>query len=88
VGLAFQAKMIEAWLVLPALALAYLVAAGDGWRRRIAHLGIAGLVTAAVSLMTDPRLVWVADHCFPLKSAGGASGGLRFVPYFCGRLGL
>ncbi len=50
VGLAFQAKMIEAWLVLPALALAYLVAAGGAWWHRIAHLGIAGLVTAAVSL--------------------------------------
>jgi 4-amino-4-deoxy-L-arabinose transferase-like glycosyltransferase len=52
VGLAFQAKMIEAWLVLPALALAYLLADADAgaWRRRIAHLGIAGLVTAAVSL--------------------------------------
>jgi 4-amino-4-deoxy-L-arabinose transferase-like glycosyltransferase len=50
VGLAFQAKMIEAWLVLPALTLAYLVAAGGAWRRRIAHLGVAGLVTAAVSL--------------------------------------
>ncbi|HTX10019.1 MAG TPA: glycosyltransferase family 39 protein [Solirubrobacteraceae bacterium] len=50
VGLAFQAKMIEAWLVLPALALAYLVADAGAWRRRIGRLGIAGLVTAAVSL--------------------------------------
>ena len=50
VGLAFQAKMIEAWLVLPALALAYLVGAGDAWRRRLGYLGIAGLVTAVVSL--------------------------------------
>ena len=38
--------------------------------------------------VTDPRLVWVADHCFPLKPAAGAFGGLRFVAYFCGRLGL
>ena len=31
VGLAFQAKMIEAWLVIPALVLTYLVAsAGTG----------------------------------------------------------
>ena len=35
VGLAFQAKMIEAWLVLPALGLAYLVDCAD-------HLGPAG----------------------------------------------
>ena len=30
VALAFQAKMIEAWLVLPALGLAYLVAGRAG----------------------------------------------------------
>ena len=51
VGLAFQAKMIEAWLVLPALALAYLLATGQPhWRQRLARVGIAGLVVAAVSL--------------------------------------
>ena len=32
VGLAFQAKMLEAWVVLPALGLAYLVAAGGTTR--------------------------------------------------------
>jgi 4-amino-4-deoxy-L-arabinose transferase-like glycosyltransferase len=50
VGLAFQTKMIEAWLVLPALALTYLVAAGGSWRGRLGRLGIAGLVTGAVSV--------------------------------------
>ena len=29
VGLAFQAKMLEVWLVLPALGLTYLVAARE-----------------------------------------------------------
>lgn len=50
VGLAFQAKMIEAWLVLPALALAYLLASEGEWRRRLGRVGIAGLATVAVSL--------------------------------------
>jgi 4-amino-4-deoxy-L-arabinose transferase-like glycosyltransferase len=50
VGLAFQAKMIEAWLALPALALAYLLASDADWPRRLRRLGIAGLVTVAVSL--------------------------------------
>jgi 4-amino-4-deoxy-L-arabinose transferase-like glycosyltransferase len=49
-GLAFQTKMIEAWLVLPALALAYLIASAGDWRGRLGRLGIAGLVTVAVSL--------------------------------------
>ena len=50
VGLAFQAKMIEAWLLLPALALTYLVAAPIPLRHRIGQLlGMAGIV-AVVSL--------------------------------------
>ncbi|MDI1460876.1 glycosyltransferase family 39 protein [Catellatospora sp. KI3] len=51
VGLAFQAKMAQAWAVLPALAVAYLVAAPVPVRRRLGHLGLAGLTTAAVSLL-------------------------------------
>jgi 4-amino-4-deoxy-L-arabinose transferase-like glycosyltransferase len=50
VGLAFQAKMIEAWLLLPALALAYLVAAHGRSVQRVARLVLAGLVSAVVSL--------------------------------------
>ena len=34
IGLAFQAKMIEAWLVVPALALSYLIAAPPRLRKR------------------------------------------------------
>ncbi len=50
VGLAFQAKMIEAWLILPALALAYLVSARGRLGRKLAQLLAAGAVVAAVSL--------------------------------------
>ncbi len=50
VGLAFQAKMIEAWLVLPALALAYLVSGRGRLGRKLAQLVAAGAVVAAVSL--------------------------------------
>jgi 4-amino-4-deoxy-L-arabinose transferase-like glycosyltransferase len=50
VGLAFQAKMLEAWLLLPALVLAYLAASPLLLRPRISHLlGMVGIV-AAVSL--------------------------------------
>ena len=34
VGLAFQTKMVEAWLVLPALGLAFMVAAPGNRRSR------------------------------------------------------
>ncbi len=49
-GLAFQAKMLQAWLILPALALAYLVAAAPQLRVRVVHVALAGLVTVMVSL--------------------------------------
>lgn len=64
VGLAFQAKMIEAWAVLPALALGYLVAAPGTVSRRLGRLAIAGVVTLAVSLswMTAVTLVPAADR--------------------------
>jgi 4-amino-4-deoxy-L-arabinose transferase-like glycosyltransferase len=49
VGLAFLAKMLQAFLVLPALVLVYAVFAGVTWRRMVLHLlgAAAGLVAAA-----------------------------------------
>ncbi|MEU5264290.1 glycosyltransferase family 39 protein [Amycolatopsis sp. NPDC021455] len=50
VGIGFQAKMLQAWTILPALAVGYLLTAPVETRRRLQHLGIAGVVTLAVSL--------------------------------------
>lgn len=50
VGVGFQAKMLQAWMILPALALGYLVAAPVRLRRRAGHLLLAGVVCLAVSL--------------------------------------
>ena len=50
VGLAFQAKMLEAWLVLPALAACYLLAAPGGWRQRAWRCGAMALLAVVVSL--------------------------------------
>lgn len=58
VGLAFQAKMVQAWLVLPALLLPYLISAPLATARRWAHVGWMGLVTIAVSLSWT-TLVWL-----------------------------
>ncbi|MBC3841571.1 glycosyltransferase family 39 protein [Streptacidiphilus sp. 4-A2] len=49
VGLAFQAKMLEAFAVLPVLAVVYLLAAPPALRRRLAQLALAGTLTMAVS---------------------------------------
>jgi 4-amino-4-deoxy-L-arabinose transferase-like glycosyltransferase len=72
VGLAFQAKMIQAWLVLPALAAAYLLAAPAArLRTRCAHVALAGLVAAVVSLswMTAVSLVPAQDRPYVDGSA-------------------
>jgi 4-amino-4-deoxy-L-arabinose transferase-like glycosyltransferase len=50
VGLGFQAKMLQAWIVLPALAVGYLYAAPLPLRRRLRDIGIAGAAALAVSL--------------------------------------
>src|ERR1700730_11485949 len=50
VGLGFQAKMLQAGMVLPALAVGFLVAAPSPLRRRVAHLGAAFVVMLAVSV--------------------------------------
>jgi 4-amino-4-deoxy-L-arabinose transferase-like glycosyltransferase len=51
VGFAFQAKMLQAWLVVPALFLAYLVAAPvASFLRRVWHLIAAGVALLVVSL--------------------------------------
>lgn len=50
VGLAFQAKMMQAWLVLPALALTYVLCAPGPLRRRTGHVALACLTAFAVSL--------------------------------------
>lgn len=50
VGLGFQAKMLQSWLVLPAFALTWLAFAPASRRRRLGQVALAGAVTVAVSL--------------------------------------
>ncbi len=50
VGLAFQAKMVEAWLVLAAVGVVYLLCASGALRRRAWHLVATGAVVVIVSL--------------------------------------
>ncbi len=49
VGIGFNIKMLEAYLVVPAFGLLYLLAAPRKVRTRIWHLTLAGLVLVAVS---------------------------------------
>jgi 4-amino-4-deoxy-L-arabinose transferase-like glycosyltransferase len=58
VGLGFQAKMLQAWMVLPALVIGYLLFAPARPWRRIWQVGVAGVVMLAVSLS------WIALYTF------------------------
>lgn len=54
VGLGFNIKMLEAYIVVPALALVYLFGAPRSLRLRVGHLALAGVVMLALSF------AWVA----------------------------
>jgi 4-amino-4-deoxy-L-arabinose transferase-like glycosyltransferase len=65
VGFAFQTKMLQAWLVLPPLYLAYFVAApAASWLRRLGHVLLSAVAVVVVSLswMTSVSLVPSADR--------------------------
>ena len=66
VGLAFQAKMVQAWIVLPALYLAYLLAApAADLVRRFGHVALSLLVAVAVSLSWMCIVTLVPAHDRP-----------------------
>lgn len=50
IGVAFNIKMLEAFIVLPAFYLVYLLLAPVKWWKRIIHLVLSTIVLAAVSL--------------------------------------
>jgi 4-amino-4-deoxy-L-arabinose transferase-like glycosyltransferase len=50
IGIAFQAKMLEAWVVLPAFGLAYVLGRADGLAHKLRQVVVAGLVAGVVSL--------------------------------------
>ena len=65
VGLAFQTKMVEAWLALPILGLTYLVCAPVALRRRLLHLGVFAVVGVVVSLSWMTVVTLVPAHNRP-----------------------
>jgi len=65
VGLAFQAKMIEVWMVLPTFALAYVIDGPGSGKQRARQLMVAGAVAAIVSLSWMTAVMLVPDHSRP-----------------------
>jgi 4-amino-4-deoxy-L-arabinose transferase-like glycosyltransferase len=66
VGLAFQAKMLQAWLVVPALFGVYLIAApSTALLRRLGHVALAAVVMVIVSLSFMTAVTAVPAHDRP-----------------------
>jgi 4-amino-4-deoxy-L-arabinose transferase-like glycosyltransferase len=89
VGLAFQAKMIEAWLVLPAFGVAYLLDGPGPLARRVRHLVVAGIVAGIVSLawMTAVSLVPASHRPYADGSSNDSVYAQVFVYNGFGRFG-
>lgn len=93
VGVGFQAKMLQAWLVLPALVVGTLVAtAGPGprWRRAVGHVAVlvSAALVASLGWSVVVALLPTADHPFVDGSTDdsvfamvfGYNGVDRFLP--------
>jgi 4-amino-4-deoxy-L-arabinose transferase-like glycosyltransferase len=88
VGLAFETKLFEALVPLPALVLLFLVGSTLPWARRIKQLAIAGVVMAGVALAW-PAMFSVTpagDRPYPMGSKNGSIWDTVFVYNGIGRL--
>jgi 4-amino-4-deoxy-L-arabinose transferase-like glycosyltransferase len=90
VGLAFQTKMIQAWLILPVLFGAYLFAGQAQLRRRIGTVLLAGVVAVVVSLswMTVVTLVPGHDRPFVDGTSNNSAYAQVFVYNGWSRIGI
>lgn len=73
VGVAFNEKMLQAFIMLPALALVFVVAAPISWRKRAIYLGAA---TAALVVVSGSWMVVVDSLPSDMKPyIGGSTDG-------------
>lgn len=86
VGLAFLAKMLAGWMVLPGFAIAYLCAAPVGIGKRLWQLGLAGVATLVVSLWWPVLVALSPNHPFVGSTSNGSIWQLIFVYNGFGRL--
>ncbi len=71
IGLAFNVKMLAAFIVLPAFFIVYLIGAPQLWRRRFVDLAMATLILVVSSLP------WVLAYEFTQKDRRPFVGGSR-----------
>jgi 4-amino-4-deoxy-L-arabinose transferase-like glycosyltransferase len=88
VGLAFETKLFEALVPLPALVLLFLLASRAPWVRRMEQLVVAGVVMVVVGLAwpTMFALLPAGDRPYPMGSTNGSIWDTIFVYNGIGRL--
>jgi 4-amino-4-deoxy-L-arabinose transferase-like glycosyltransferase len=89
VGLAFNTKTLAAYLIVPGIALGYLLCAPGSPRRRLLQLVAAGLVMVAVSAawMVAVELTPASNRPFVGSSTNNTEVGLTFSYNGFGRVG-
>jgi 4-amino-4-deoxy-L-arabinose transferase-like glycosyltransferase len=88
VGLAFETKLFEALIALPALTLLFLVGSRTRWPRRLAQLALSGGVMVGVGLAWTIAFALTQRHGipFPMGSTNGLIWHTVFVYNGTGRL--
>lgn len=74
IGCGFLTKMLAAWMVVPAFALAWLVGGGGAWAARVWRLLTAGAVLAVSSLWWVAMVaLWPGDRPYIGGSTDGSA---------------
>ena len=79
VGLGFNIKMLEAYLVVPALGLVYLLGARTRWYRRLGHLALAAVVLLVVSLSWAVAVDLTPASARPYVGSSGTNSELNLA---------
>lgn len=88
-GLAFEVKLFESLVIVPALVALYLLGSSLAVRRRLRHLATAGLVflVTALAWPVAVSLAPARERPYPLGSTDGSVWNVIFVFNGVGRLG-
>src|SRR2546423_82613 len=79
VGLGFNIKMLQAYLVVPAFGLMYLLGAPQRWLTRIGHLALALLVLLVVSFAWAVAVDLTPASARPFVSDSGTNSELSLI---------
>jgi 4-amino-4-deoxy-L-arabinose transferase-like glycosyltransferase len=79
VGLAFNIKMLQAYLVVPGMAFAYFVFAPLSWRRKFLHLSAALAVLLVVSLSWSVAVDLTPPDLRPYMGSSGSNSAIALA---------